>query len=496
MSVSTDAKPDATPRPDEKKPEEAEPKERVWSSQRSVAIGGRKFRYTAEARTTLLRNEQHEARALVFTTAYLLEGVKDRSRRPITFCFNGGPGSSSVWLHLGMLGPRRVRFDDPSHPPPPPYELIDSPESILPYSDLVFVDPVGTGLSRPVGKAALADFASISTDVESMAELVTRLVTLHGRWNAPKVILGESYGGTRVGALAPVLQDAGMTLSAVVLVSPALDFATIDPAPGNVLPSVLFLPAHAATAAYHGRVAAKGERAVTRLIDDARNFALGEYASALLRGASLPAAERRRIAERLSALTGMPIPWLLSRDLHVLQPQFCKELLRERGVVVGRLDARFVGHDLDPAGGELAHDPSFSAPLGPYAALMFHYLREELGVDEERHYRIFNAKMNESWKWEPAKGWTGGFPSVMKDLRRAMLDNPHLRVVFQSGRYDLATPFSASEHAARHLGHEPHVRANVVEYVYPSGHMMYLDPASREAMKRDLAVLYGSFASG
>lgn len=488
--MTDEAKPTekAADKPADKKPEET-PKERVWSSQHTLALGKRKLSYTAEARTTILRDEQHEPRALVFTTSYLLEGVKDRSRRPITFCFNGGPGSSSVWLHLGMLGPKRVRFDDPSHPPPPPYELIDSPESILPHTDLVFVDPVGTGLSRPLGKATIADFASIKTDVDSMAELVTRLVTIFGRWNAPKVILGESYGGTRVGALAPVLQDAGMTLSAVVLVSPALDFATIDPAPGNVLPSVLFLPAHAATAAYHGKVKAKG-KALDRLIDEARGFALGEYASALLRGAALPPAERQRIAERLSALTGMPVPWLLARDLHVQQPSFCKELLRDRGLVVGRLDARFIGHDPDPAGAELMQDPAFSAPLGPYAALMFHYLRTELGVDEERHYRIFNMKINEDWKWEPAKGWTGGYPSVMKDLRRAMLDNPHLKVVFQSGLYDLATPFSASEHAARHLGHEPHVRKNVVEHVYPAGHMMYLDPGSRVAMEKDLSALY------
>jgi carboxypeptidase C (cathepsin A) len=490
-------KPDPTPKDD--KPSEVAkepvPKERCWTTQHEITVGRQRLAYSAEARTTLLRDEEHEPRALVFTTTYLLWGVKDPSRRPLTFCFNGGPGSSSVWLHLGMLGPKRVAFDEPSQPPPPPYELVPSIETILPYTDLVFVDPVGTGLSRPVGKAKLEDFASIKTDVESMAELVTRMVTQLARWNAPKVILGESYGGTRVGALAPLLQDAGMMLSAAVLVSPALDFSSIDPAPGNVLPNVLYLPGYAATAAYHGAIPVSA-KALPKFLAQAREFAVAEYAPALLRGASLGAAERRKVAERLATFTGMEVDWLLARDLHVPQPQFSKELLRKKGRTVGRLDSRFVGHDPDPAAHELAQDPSFSGPLGPYAALLFHYLRSELSVDDERHYRIFNMALNEKWKWEPAKGWTGGFPSVMRDLRRAMLDNPHLEVVFLNGIYDLATPFFASEHAARHLGHEPHVRKNIREHLYPAGHMMYLDPGSRTAMRDDLRAMYERIGKG
>ena len=318
------------------------PKEQCWRTEHQVSLGGKRLSYVAEARTTLLRDERHEGRAVVFTTSYLLGGVKDPSRRPITFCFNGGPGSSSVWLHLGMFGPKRVAFDEPAHPPPPPYELVPSPESILPFTDLVFVDPVGTGLSRPVGKGKLEDFASIKTDVESMAELVTRLVTHFGRWNAPKVLLGESYGGTRVGALAPALQVAVMVISAAVMVSPALDFATIDPAPGNVIPNVLFLPGYAATAAFHGavKVAAKDRG---KFLDRARELAVAEYAPALLRGASLPSRARRAVAEQLSAITAMPVEWLIARDLHIPQPQFCKELLRAKGLTGGRLDSRFSG---------------------------------------------------------------------------------------------------------------------------------------------------------
>lgn len=485
--MSTESEPKSEPK------SEDVPKEQRWTSDGAIALGKQRLRYTAEARTTLLRDEQHEARALVFSTTYLLSGVKDPSRRPLTFCFNGGPGSSSVWLHLGMLGPKRVAFDQPASPPPPPYELVPSVETILPFTDLVFVDPVGTGLSRPVGKAKLEDFASLKADVESMAEFVTRAVTQLGRWNAPKVLLGESYGGTRVGALAPLLQDAGMMLSAAVMVSPALDFGSIDPAPGNVLPNVLFLPGYAATAAYHGAVSVSA-KALPGFLDEAREFAVAEYAPALLRGASLSPAQRREVAEKLARFTGMRPEWLIARDLFVQQPQFSKELLREQGRTVGRLDARFVGHDVDPTSSELAQDPSLTGPMGPYAALMFHYLRTELRVDDERHYRIFNFALNEKWSWGPPKGWSGGYPSVMRDLRRAMLDNPHLEVVFLNGLYDLATPFFASEHAARHLGHEPHVRKNIREHLYPAGHMMYLDPGSRTSMRDDLAAMYERLA--
>jgi carboxypeptidase C (cathepsin A) len=400
-----------------------------------------------------------------------------------------------VWLHLGGLGPKRAAFDDPQHPPPPPYTLETAPETLLLHSDLVFVDPVGTGFSVPCGKAKLEDFASIEKDVASVGEIVRVLVTRLRRWNSPKVILGESYGGTRVGALAAHLADRGMMVNAVALVSPALDIGILDFQRGNDLPSVVYLPTYAAVAAYHGALPSPPADLET-FLREVRETAIAEYAPALLRGASISPSEHERIVARLSAVTGLSRAWIARHELRIDIMRFCKELLRERGRTVGRLDARFLGRDSDGGSTELQVDPSFTAPMGPYTALMNDYLRTELGFEEERVYRIINMQMNESWKWEIPKGHTGGYPNVVGELRRAMLDNPHLEVLFMNGLYDLATPFFASETTARHLGSEPEIRAKITERTYAAGHMMYLHPPSRTAMLGDLAALYGRIARG
>lgn len=485
---------EGTPRGGEQaKKEKPPPKEVTSVTHHTIEVGGRTLAYTATAGTTLLKDDEGEPRASVFTIRYELEGVADASRRPLTFCFNGGPGSSSVWLHLGGLGPKRAAFDDPQHPPPPPYRLEASPETLLPFTDLVFVDPVGTGYSVPCGEAKLEDFASIEKDVASVGELVRLVVTRMKRWNSPKILLGESYGGTRVGALAAHLQDRGMMVNAAVLVSPALDIGILDFQRGNDLPNVVYLPSYAAVAAYHGALdPVPGD--LVAFLHEVRELAVSEYAPALLRGAALAPETRARMVERLAAVTGLPPAWLARHDLRIDIMRFCKELLRERGRTVGRLDARFVGRDSDVGAAEMQVDPSFTAPMGPYTALMNDYVRVELGFEEERAYRIINMQMNESWKWEIPKGHAGGYPNVVGELRRAMLDNPHLEVVFLNGLYDLATPFFASETTARHLGSEPEIRAKITEHTYPAGHMMYLHPPSRVRMGEDLAALYGRIA--
>lgn len=484
------------PKPEEKKADEKpkpEPKEVVSTTKHSIAVGGRTLAYTATAQTTILRDDDGEPRASVFTIGYVLDGA-DAAKRPLTFCFNGGPGSSSVWLHLGGLGPKRAAFDDPQHPPPPPYRLETAPETLLAHTDLVFVDPVGTGYSVPAGKAKLEDFATLEKDVASVGEIVRVLVTRLRRWNSPKVILGESYGGTRVGALAAHLGDRGMMVNAAVLVSPALDIGSLEFMRGNDLPNVVYLPTYAAVAAYH-RALPSPPADLDAFLREVRETAVAEYAPALLRGASISGSERERIVARLSAVTGLSREWIARHDLRIDIMRFCKELLRERGRTVGRLDARFLGRDSDSGGTELQVDPSFTAPMGPYTALMNHYVRTDLGFEEERSYRIINMQMNESWKWEIPKGRAGGFPNVVGELRRAMLDNPHLEVVFLNGLYDLATPFFASETTARHLGSEPEIREKITEHLYPAGHMMYLHPPSRTAMLGDLAKLYARMTS-
>ena len=283
-------------------------------------------------------------------------------------------------------------------------------------------------------------------------------------------------------------------VNAVVLVSPALDIGILDFQRGNDLPSVVYLPTYAAVAAYHGALG-DGPPDLAAFLREVRDFAVAEYAPALLRGSAISPQERERIVARLAALTGLSPAWIERHDLRIDIARFCKELLKDRGRTVGRLDGRFLGRDSDSGGTELQVDPSFVAPMGPYTALMNDYVRSELGFEEERAYRIINMQMNESWKWEIPKGHVGGYPNVVGDLRRAMLDNPHLEVVFLNGLYDLATPFFASETTARHLGSEPELRGKSTEHAYPAGHMMYLHPPSRAQMGRDLAALFGRLST-
>lgn len=470
----------------------ADPPEITSVTKHEVVLRGQRLAYTATTGTILLRGPKDEPRASMFSVAYTLDGASPESR-PVTFCFNGGPGSSSVWLHLGAFGPKRVAFPDPVAPPPPPYRLEDNEATLLDLTDLVFVDPVGTGFSRPVGEAKPEEFFGPTPDVESVSELVRAWVTRNQRWNSAKLLAGESYGGTRVAAMSSYLQERGMFLNGVILVSPALDLAALEFGPENDLPSVLYLPSYAITALYHGQLA---DVPVDReaWLREVRDFAIRRYAPALLLGSRLPKGEREELAERLARYTGMDRDFLLRNDLRIDIGRFCKELLREREVIVGRLDARYVGHDDDRGTHAMGRDPSYSAPTGPYAALMNDYVRRVLGMDDPRSYEILSMKVNESWKWEIPKGKSGGYLNVVGSLRSAMLDNPHLKVFFANGLYDLATPFFAAEHAASHLGHEPHVRANVVEAYYDAGHMMYLHPASRQQLKADLAKFYADAA--
>lgn len=488
----TDGAPDKKDDPARDRPVKADPPEITSVTHHSVTLAGRALAYTATCGTIVIRGAKDEARASMFYVAYTLDGATPESR-PVTFAFNGGPGSSSVWLHLGAFGPKRVAFPDPHAPPPPPYALEDNDATLLDLTDLVFVDPVGTGFSRPAGEAKPEDFFGPTPDVESVSELVRAWVTKNQRWNSAKLLAGESYGGTRVAAMAPYLQERGMFLNGVLLISPALDLAALEFGPENDLPSVLYLPSYAITALYHGQLAdvPASREAWLREI---RDFALRTYAPALMMGARVPAAEKDAIADRLARYTGMDRAWILRNELRIDITRFTKELLRDKDQIVGRLDSRFVGHDDDRGTHAMGRDPSFSAPTGPYAALMNDYVRRTLGIDDVRSYEILSMKVNESWKWEIPKGKSGGYLNVVGSLRGAMLDNPHLKVFFANGLYDLATPFFAAEHAASHLGSEGFVRANVVEAYYDAGHMMYLHPASRAKLKADLAAFYAQAA--
>lgn len=464
------------------------PVERRVKTAHSVTIDGEVIPYTATAGTIFLRDAEDEPRAEVFYVAYTRD-VDDPSTRPVTFAFNGGPGSSAVWLHLGILGPRRVDAADAASSPPPPHRLVDNESSIIDVTDLVFIDPIGTGWSRTLGETKSSEFHSLEGDVASVGEVIQRWTSRNGRWNSPRYLAGESYGTTRAAGLAAHMLQSGVMVNGLILVSSALMFQSMMFERGNDMPYVLYLPSYAATAAYHGVVETDDLAALLR---EAETFAVEEYAPALMLGAALTDDRRQTIAARLADLTGVEVSLWLRHDLRIDLGCFCRELLRERGEIVGRLDSRFrniLAEDRDDPG---EHDPAFYFPYGPYASAIQHYLRRGLGFDEERNYQVLSFAVNEAWKWIGAEEKRFGYINAATDLRRAMVHNPHMKVLFCNGIYDLATTYFASMHTARHLGREAVIRGQVKEAFYPAGHMMYLHEPSRRKLREDfLAIIQG-----
>lgn len=469
----------------------APPRKPVTTRHRTT-IDGRAVAYTATAGTVRLREEGGPPRADMFYVAFAAEGVDDESTRPITFAFNGGPGSSSVWLQLGALGPRRVDLPDTVSPPPPPYRLVDNAFGLLDKTDLVFIDPVATGFSRPA-EGDDTSFFNIDGDVDAVVEFVSRYLTQAQRWNSPRFLAGESYGTTRAVALAQRLQDRGVVLNGLVLLSLALDFQTFLFEVGNELPYVLYLPSYAAVARYHDRLAERPAD-LDAFLAEVRAFAIEEYAPALLRGSGLDPARKRAIAERLAGYTGLDADTIERLDLRVEYLRFAKSLLERHGHTVGRLDARYRGVDLDRDHRQLQRDPSYDAPVGAFTALINDYLRRVLRYDEESGYRVLDMDVNRAWSWADKKRM--GHPSVADDLRRTLVANPHLKVIVLNGLYDLATPFFAAEYTVDHLGLEPEQRANIELTYYEAGHMMYFHPPSLKAMRADLARFYDAAAPG
>jgi len=456
-------------------------------TKRTVTIGGKPIAYTATAGTLILKDEKGEQRASMFYIAYTKDGEKDRGARPVTFTFNGGPGSSSVWLHLGTFGPRRVAFADAELPAPAPYGFVDNAHSILDATDLVFIDPVGTGFSKPLGEAKLEDFTGVKEDVKAVGDFIRLWTTRNNRWQSPKFLAGESYGTTRAAALVNHLQNTeGMTFNGVILVSSILNFQTARFDTGNDLPYITFLPTFAATAWYHGAVADKPAK-IEPFLAEARAFAGGEYAQALMKGSKLGAAEAEAVAIKLARFTGLSKEFVLQANLRVTIQRFTKELLRSKRTTVGRLDSRYQGIDDDAAGETTDYDPSLVAIMGPYTAAMYDYVRSELKVEDERKYEILSGTVNGKWKWGAEGFGGGGYVNVAEDLRAAMSRNPHLKVMVANGYYDLATPFFATEYTFDHLGLEPALRGNVTLTYYPAGHMMYVHGPSLAALKTDLA---------
>lgn len=461
--------------------------ERAVPSRHTMMAGPHPLPYTATAGTLNLKDDKGEDRASVFYVSYVLDGVEDASTRPVTFCFNGGPGSSSVWLQLGAFGPRRVDMPDTLTCPPPPYRMVDNEHGLLELTDLVFIDPVGTGFSRAAGEADAKDFHGVKEDVESVGEFITRWISRNNRWNSAKYLAGESYGTTRAGGLSLYLHERGVFVNGLVLVSVALNFQTFIFEAGNDLPYALYLPSYAATAWYHDRLPVRPHNRDLWL-REVREFALAEYMPALLRGAALDPALRARLAQKLASYTGLDAAEIERRNLRIPYLWFCRQLLGAGPRTVGRLDARYVGDDLDPYGQDLQRDPSYDAALGPYTGLINDHLRRSLGWISDEPYEVLSGKVHEGWKW--AHGKRMGYVNMTDDLRQALIANPHLRVLMANGLYDLATPFFAAEYTADHLGVEPQLQKNVSLTYYEAGHMMYFHPPSLAQLKADLTAFY------
>jgi carboxypeptidase C (cathepsin A) len=483
-----------TPAAADAEPAAKDPTDDLKTTQHVLSIGRHKLRYSATTGRIVLRQEVltdgkfggHRPKAEVFLTAYTLDGA-DARQRPVTFAFNGGPGSSSIWLHLGLLGPRRVVSGDAGELTPPPYELTDNLETLLQHSDLVFIDPVSTGYSRAVEGEKPGEYHGFTKDLESVGEVIRLWTSRNGRWMSPKFLAGESYGTTRAAGLAEHLQDRyGMYLNGVMLISSVLDFGTILFTPGNDLAYVLYVPSYAAIAHYHG-VGAEGS--LEEVLAQAEEFASGVYPQALAQGNRLPAEQRAEVVAELARLTGLTEDYVDRVNLRIEHSRFFAELLRPRRQTVGRLDGRFTGWGADGAHERLQADPSYHAIMGPYTAALNHYVRAELEYLNDLPYEIINGDANEAWSF---KEFEGSPVTVADKLGEAMRANPHLKVHVASGRYDGATPYFATEYTMARLEIPAELQDNIEFHYYPAGHMMYVHEPSRLQQSKDLAAFIRS----
>ncbi|MGO9197202.1 MAG: S10 family peptidase [Acidimicrobiales bacterium] len=481
--------PDETPEGSSTPATAPTPSDDVVTTRHELVTATGPMPYTASAGRVVLREETYEdgvfrgpkAKAEVFVVSYVADRTDD-TPRPVTFAFNGGPGSSSVWLHLGLLGPRRVMMGDAGALAPPPYGLTDNTETLLAHSDLVFIDPVSTGYSRVVEGDKAADFHGYLRDLESIGEVIRLWTSRQDRWLSPKYLIGESYGTLRAAALTDHLQTRyGFALNGVMLISSVLDIGTLDDeSEGNDLAFVLSLPTFTCLAHYHGLL---GDRSLEQVRAEAETFALGDYARALLLGRRLPDDERAAVVTQLASLTGLDPGWLERADLRIEAHRFFRQLLRERGQVIGRLDGRFTGFEADAVGERLTADPSYSAIHGPYSAAFNHYVRAELEYVNDLPYEILTDRVR-PWSF---KEFEGRQVTVADRLAAAMRANEALRVHIAAGYYDGATPYFAAEHTLQHLHLPPERRGNLSFHYYDAGHMMYVHEESRLRQSEDLA---------
>ncbi|MEM8533442.1 MAG: peptidase S10 [Chloroflexota bacterium] len=470
--------------------------DQLVTTRHSITINGQLINYTVTAGTIVISEESEKTgeqagefegakpKATIFFVAYTRDDIESVRTRPLTFSFNGGPGSSSIWLHMGVFGPRRVLLDEIGNPPPPPYQLVDNEYSLLDQTDLVFIDPVSTGYSRVVSGEKAKTFYSFKKDIESVGDFIRLYISRYQRWSSPKFLAGESYGTTRASGLAGYLQQRhGLYLNGLMLISSVLNFQTIRFGTGNDLPYILYLPTYTATAWYHQQLDEELQRDLYTTLAAVEKFAMNEYTLALMKGTALSATERTHIAQQLARFTGLSVEYIERTNLRIEIHRFVKELLRDQRRTVGRLDSRFTGIDRDSAGETFEHDPSMSAITGPYAATFNDYARRELQFASDLPYEVLNFNVNRLWSFAEHENQ---FVDVAETLRKTMSEHPYLRVHVASGYLDLATPYFATEYTLNHLGLDPDLQSNISLSYYEAGHMMYIHLPSLAKMRESL----------
>jgi carboxypeptidase C (cathepsin A) len=469
------------------KPADPPAKDTAVTTSHAFKLNGKDFKYTATAGTLPLIDEAGKATANVFYIAYT-KTDENPAARPITFTFNGGPGSSSVWLHMGAFGPKRVALNDEGEPLPPPTKLVDNDLSLLDLTDLVFIDPVTTGYSRPAAGQDAKKFHGVKEDVEAVGEFIRLYVTRQKRWGSPKYLAGESYGTTRASNLVGHMQDRhGMNFNGVILISAILNFQTARFDDGNDLPHVLFLPTFTATAWYHKKLSAEYQGDLKRTLSEAEKFAEEGYTKALMKGDKLTEAEKTQVAEKLASFTGLSADYIRRANLRPEIGRFTKELLRSDRRTVGRFDSRMKGTDTDAVGDRHEYDPSYATVQGAYTSALNEYVRGTLKYESDVPYEILTGKVR---PWNQGPEFEARYLNVAPVLRSALTKNPHLRVFLASGYYDLATPYFAADYTMNHLHLDAERRKRITTAYYEAGHMMYVHRPSHEKLKKDLTEFY------
>jgi carboxypeptidase C (cathepsin A) len=459
-------------------------------SSASIRLGGQTLKYSAIAEFVPIvaggiDEKSGEVDAAIFTTSYCLDNAPAPSR-PVCFAFNGGPGSSSIWLHLGALGPKRVVIREDGTMPPPPYAVTDNPESWFDRFDLVFVDPPHTGYSLTSSEEARKKMLAVDGDVNALAECIRTWLGRHRRWSSPLYIVGESYGTTRAAALADKLQECGVALSGLVLVSCAMDLQSLVFAPRNDLPFALFLPAFAGVAQYHGQLKGRLAQSAAGARAAAEEYVAEEYLAALHKGSALSVTQRQRAVKRIAELTGLAPSLVEQKNLRINEETYFVQLLRERGQIVGRLEARVTGPMAASRSYAWEFDPGLEALIPPYTMAAHAYMSESLGVDMQARYEVMSMEVNKQWDWNRGEQKGNSYASTSSDLGRALRRNPHLRVLVASGYYDLGTPYSASNWSLAQLDVPADVLTRVEHHYYDAGHMMYTREADMKKLKADL----------